>query len=146
MEKTVIIGYISNYIYTSNDSLYKVCKLVTADDDEVIIVGSFPRLEDGLNYEFVGEMKNHPKYGEQFFVESYAKSNSFTKDGLIQYLSSEKFYGIGPKLASNVVEELGLDCINIILKNPDELDKVYGLTKGKKEVLVETLKNNAKGA
>ena len=142
MEKTVIIGYISNYIYTSNDSLYKVCKLVTADDDEVIIVGSFPRLEDGLNYEFVGEMKNHPKYGEQFFVESYAKSNSFTKDGLIQYLSSEKFYGIGPKLASNVVEELGLDCINIILKNPDELDKVYGLTKGKKEVLVETLKNN----
>lgn len=142
MEKEVIVGYISNYIYTSSDSLYKVCRLVTQDDDEIIIVGNFPRLEDGLNYEFVGVMKEHPKYGEQFFVESYAKSQSFTKEGLIHYLSSEKFYGIGPKLASNIVEELGLDCINIILDNPDELDKVYGLTKGKKEILIETLKNN----
>jgi len=142
MEKEVIVGYISNYIYTSNDSLYKVCRLVTQDDDEIIIVGNFPRLEDGLNYEFVGVMKEHPKYGEQFFVESYAKSQSFTKEGLIHYLSSEKFHGIGPKLASNIVKELGLDCINIILDNPDELDKVYGLTKGKKEILIETLKNN----
>lgn len=142
MEKEVVIGYITNYIYTSNDSLYKVCKLVTTDDDEITIVGSFPRLEEGLNYEFVGELKSHPKYGEQFFVESYAKSNSFTKDGLINYLSSEKFYGIGPKIATNIVEELGLDCINIILNNPDELDKVFGLTKPKKEIVYETLRDN----
>lgn len=142
MSKEVVIGYISNYIYTSNDSLYKVCKLITTDDDELIIVGSFPLLEDGLNYEFVGEMKEHPKYGTQFFVESYAKSNSFTKEGLIHYLSSEKFYGIGPKLASNIVEELGLDCINIILENPDKLDEVYGLTKGKKEIIYNTLNDN----
>lgn len=142
MDKEVIVGYISNYIYTSSDSLYKVCRLVTAEGDEITIVGSFPRLEDGLNYEFVGVMKEHPKYGEQFFVESYAKSNSFTKEGLIHYLSSDKFHGIGPKLASNIVEELGLDCINIILDNPDSLDRVYGLTKAKKEVLADTLKNN----
>lgn len=142
MEKEVVVGYISNYIYTSNDSLYKVCKLITTDDDEITIVGSFPRLEDGLNYEFVGVMKEHPKYGLQFFVESYAKSNSFTKEGLIHYLSSEKFYGIGPKLASNIVEELGLDCINVILNDSKQLDRVYGLTKGKKELLIETLKNN----
>lgn len=142
MEKEVIVGYISNYIYTSQDSLYKVCRLITTDDEEITIVGSFPRLEDGLTYEFVGTMKIHPKYGEQFFVESYAKSKSFTKEGLIHYLSSEKFHGIGPKLASNIVEELGLDCINIILNSPDRLDGVYGLTKGKKEILIETLKNN----
>ena len=142
MEKEVIVGYISNYIYTSSDSLYKVCRLITPEENEITIVGSFPRLEDGLNYEFVGVMKNHPKYGEQFFVESYAKSKSFTKDGLIHYLSSDKFHGIGPKLASNIVEELGLDCINIILNSPEKLDEVYGLTKGKKETLIETLKNN----
>lgn len=142
MDKKVIVGYISSYIYTSNDSLYKVCRLITPDEDEITIVGSFPRLEDGLNYEFVGVMKEHPKYGEQFFVESYAKSNSFTKEGLVHYLSSDKFHGIGPKLASNIVEELGLDCINIILENPDALNRVYGLTKNKKEILVETLKNN----
>ena len=142
MEKRVVVGYISNYIYTSNDSLYKVCRLVLENDEDIIIVGNFPRLEDGLNYEFVGEFKEHQKYGRQFFVESYAKSKSFTKEGLIHYLSSERFYGIGPKLASNIVEELGLDCINVILNNPDELDKVYGLTKPKKQVLIEILREN----
>ncbi len=142
MAKEIVVGYISNYIYTSNDSLYKVCKLITMDDDELIIVGSFPALEDGLNYEFVGEMKEHPKYGTQFFVESYAKSNSFTKEGLIHYLSSERFYGIGPKLASNIVEELGLDCINIILEDINKLDLVHGMTKGKKDVIYNTLKDN----
>lgn len=142
MDKELIIGQIIHYIYTSPDSLYKVCKLKTTDDDTLLIVGDFPRLEDGLNYEFVGSLKEHPKYGLQFFVESYAKSNSFTKDGLINYLSSEKFYGIGPKLASNIVEELGLDCIEQILKDSNVLDHVYGITKGKKEAILETLKNN----
>ncbi len=142
MEKIVLTGYISNYIYTSNDSLYKVCKLITTGDEEITIVGNFPRLEDGLNYEFIGVMKEHPKYGEQFFVESYAKSSSFTKEGLIHYLSSDKFFGIGPKIASNIVEELGLDCITLILKDIHVLDQVNGLTKGKKEIIFETLKNN----
>lgn len=142
MAKEVLVGHIANYIYTSTDSLYKVCKLITNDDDEVIIVGSFPMLEDGLDYEFVGEMKNHPKYGEQFFVSSYSKSKSFTRNGLISYLSSDKFFGIGERLATYIVDELGLDCINTILKYPDSLDKVYGITKKKKETIVSTLKDN----
>ena len=141
-ERKVVSGYISNYIYESQDSLYKVCELVQEDDTTLIIVGSFPHLEDGLSYEFVGKMKKHPKYGEQFFVESYSKSNSFSKEGLIHYLSSDKFYGIGPKLASNIVEELGLDCIDKILEDKEVLKKVYGMTKPKIEVLYQTLKDN----
>ena len=141
-ERKVVSGYISNYIYESQDSLYKVCELVQEDDTTLIIVGSFPHLEDGLSYEFVGKMKKHPKYGEQFFVESYSKSNSFSKEGLIHYLSSDKFYGIGPKLASNIVDELGLDCIDKILTDKEVLKKVYGMTKPKIEVLYQTLKDN----
>lgn len=141
-ERKVVSGYISNYIYESQDSLYKVCELTQEDDTTLIIVGSFPHLEDGLSYEFVGNMKKHPKYGEQFFVLSYQKSNSFSKEGLIHYLSSDKFYGIGPKLASNIIEELGLDCIDKILKDKDVLKKVYGMTKPKMDTLYQTLKDN----
>ena len=141
-ELITITGSIINYIYTSNDSLYKVCKLLTLDEDEIVIVGSFPRLEEGLNYEFRGYMKEHQKYGEQFVVSSYAKSHSFTKEGLISYLSSDKFPGIGPKLASYIVLELGLTCIDLILEDPDCLDKVYGITKKKKELIYESLKAN----
>lgn len=141
-DRQVITGYISNYIYESSDSMYKVCELVMENDETVVIVGSFPRLEDGLNYEFVGRMKEHPKYGEQFLVESYQKSNAFSKEGLIHYLSSEKFYGIGPKLATNIVDTLGTGCIDIILKDKETLKAVTGMTKPKIEVLYQTLKDN----
>lgn len=140
--KEILIGTIDHYIFMSEDSLYKVAKVITEDDKEVLIVGSFPVLEEGLNYEFVGYYKDHPKYGKQFSVSSYAKSQSFTKDGLIAYLSSEKFFGIGPKLASNIVDELGLDCIDKILKDDNVLDSVYQMTKARKEVISTVLKEN----
>ena len=140
--KEILIGSIDHYIFMSEDSLYKVALVVTEDDEEVLIVGSFPVLEEGLNYEFVGFYKEHPKYGRQFSVSSYAKSQNFTKDGLIAYLSSEKFFGIGPKLASNIVDELGLDCIEKILKDDSVLDKVYQMTKSRKEVISTVLKEN----
>ena len=138
----VIKGTISSYIYKSDDSLYKVAKILTNENEEIIIVGSFIELEEGLEYEFVGEFVEHSKYGKQFKIDSYAKSNSFSKDGLIAYLSSDKFFGIGPKLAANIVDELGLDCINKIITNPDCLDSVYLMNENKKNVLYETLKEN----
>ena len=140
-ESKVLTGFISNYIYSSEDSLYKVCKLETSDDS-FIITGSFPILDEGLLYDFVGKFIQHSKYGEQFMVESYSKSNTFTESGLILYLSSEKFKGIGKKLATNIVEALGLDAINIIVNEPNKLDNVKGLNDSKKEVLINTIKDN----
>ena len=141
-EKTIITGTIDNYIYESEESLYKVCTIINDDDEEVIIVGSFPRLDLGLSYEFTGMFKEHPKYGRQFFVESYSKSDSFTKAGLLNYLSSGKFYGIGPKIAENIIDKLGLDCIKKILDDSKCLDGISGLTKPKAEALAQVLKDN----
>lgn len=137
----VIQGSIDSYIYKSEDSLYKVARVKTKDK-EIIIVGSFIELEEGLEYEFVGETIKHAKYGEQFKVESYTRSNSFSEDGLIAYLSSEKFFGIGQKLAKNIVEELGIDCIQKIMDEPSVLDSVKQMNETKKKVIVETLKQN----
>ncbi|MDE5867660.1 MAG: ATP-dependent RecD-like DNA helicase [Anaeroplasmataceae bacterium] len=137
----VIKGTILSYIYKSEDSLYKVAR-INSNEEEIIIVGSFLELEEGLEYEFVGEYILHSKYGKQFKIESYTKSASFTEEGLISYLSSDKFFGIGTKLATNIVQTLGLDCIEKIMENPDCLDAVKQVTKSKKEVLVTVLKEN----
>ncbi|MDE7161297.1 MAG: ATP-dependent RecD-like DNA helicase, partial [Anaeroplasmataceae bacterium] len=126
----------------SEDSLYKVAKIITTDKKEVIVVGSFIELEEGLEYEFVGEYKDHAKYGKQFKVESYTRSNSFSKEGLIAYLSSDKFFGIGQKLAKAIVNDLGIDCIQKIMDDPSVLDSISQLNESKKKVIVETLKEN----
>lgn len=141
-QKKILIGVIQNYLFQSEDSLYKVAKIYTEEEDEQIIVGSFPPLEEGLPYEFVGYYKDHPKYGTQFFVQSYQKSDSFSKDGLIAYLSSEKFFGIGKKLATNIVEELGIHCIDKILKDENVLDSVYQMTSARKQIICTVLKEN----
>ncbi len=142
MDKEVVEGYIINYIYEATDSLYKVCKIMTNDNEELTIVGSFPRLEDGLSYKFIGNMKEHSKFGRQFSVLTYEKGNSFSKDGLIIYLSGEKFKGIGVKLATNIVDTLGNDCIQKILDNKDALDDVKGINESKKDLVYNTIKDN----
>ena len=99
----IVIGSIQSYIYKSEDSLYKVAKILTSHKEELIIVGSFLELEEGLEYEFIGTFLEHAKYGRQFRIESYTKSNSYSSEGLISYLSSDKFFGIGQKLAEKIV-------------------------------------------
>ncbi len=138
----IIYGSIDSYVYKSDDSLYKVAKIITKDKKEVIIVGSFIELEEGLEYEFVGSFVEHSKYGKQFKIESYTRTNSFSKEGLISYLSSDKFFGIGPRMAKYIVDELGTDCITKIIENPDVLDQIKQMSEPKKKVIVETLKVN----
>ena len=138
----IIKGSIVSYIYKSEDSLYKVAKIETTNNKEEIIVGSFIELEEGLEYEFVGNFVEHAKYGRQFKIDTYNKSQSFSKEGLINYLSSDKFFGIGKKLATNIVDELGIDCIKLIMDNPDCLNRVHQMTENRKKVIVEVIKEN----
>ena len=135
-----ITGQITNYIYESHDSLYKVVEVLTADE-EISVVGSFPHLEEGLSYQFFGYVKE-TKYGIQFYAESYQKSDNFNKEGLIYYLSSDRFYGIGVKLATNIVDTLGLDALKKIIENKNVLDEVKGLNSTKKDIIYEALVNN----
>lgn len=137
----IIKGRISSYIYKNEDSLYKIAKIIS-NNDEVTITGSFMELEEGLEYEFVGEFVDHAKYGVQFKIESYTKTNSFTKEGLIAYFSSDKFHGIGTRLATKIVEILGEDCIEQIMEDPDCLDVIPKLQPAKKEVIIEVLRDN----
>ena len=137
----IIKGRISSYIYKSEDSLYKIARIIS-NNEEVIITGSFMDLEEGLEYEFVGEHVDHPKYGVQFKIESYTKTNSFTKEGLIAYFSSDKFHGIGTRLATNIVEILGEDCIEQILEDPDCLDVIPKLQPAKKDVIISVLNSS----
>lgn len=140
--REVLIGQIKGYLFQSEDSLYKVARILLETNEEQIIVGYFPLLGEGLTYEFVGFYKEHAKYGKQFVVSSYTQSKNFTKAGLIAYLSSSRFIGIGPKLATNIVEQLGVDCIQKILKDDSCLDHIRLMSSAKKEILSTILKDN----
>ena len=48
-------------------------------------------------YRFTGILKQHPKYGAQFQIETFTKEVPATEQGIIHYLSSDLFVGIGKK-------------------------------------------------
>ncbi len=134
-------GVFVSEIYKAPDSAYKVV-LVKANNKNYTLSGNLPLLEEGLSYVFYGDFVNHPKYGKQFKVTSYKRIKD-TKAGLITYLSSDKFYGIGKKTATKLVEILGEDALLLITKNKEVLDKIPNLTKAKKQLIYEEVKANS---
>lgn len=134
-------GVFVSEIYKAPDSAYKVV-LIKANNKNYTLSGNLPLLEEGLSYVFYGDFVNHPKYGKQFKVTSYKRIKD-TKAGLITYLSSDKFYGIGKKTATKLVEILGEDALLLIAKNKEVLDKIPNLTKAKKQLIYEQVKANS---
>lgn len=86
-----------------------------------------------------GEFTKHNKYGEQFLTTSYEVSLPDEKDGIVTFLSSDAFKGIGEAKAKKIYEELGDNAIDIIIHEPEKLNKIKGLTKKNVELLHEKL-------
>ena len=141
-EKIKVNGQILSYIYENKDNNYRIARIKTDKGARLTIVGYFPHLEEGLSYEFVGEIKKHINYGEQLFIETYSRLNNITASGLVEYLSSDKFFGIGKKMAEVIVDTLGTNCLNDIMNDPNVLDKVPKLSSDKKETIIRMIKEN----
>ncbi|OEH91511.1 SF1B family DNA helicase RecD2 [Bacillus solimangrovi] len=144
-EKNFIKGTVLVMVYHNEDNLYSVARIriretnENYDEKEVIINGYFPLLNQEETYTFYGTFQTHAKYGKQYQVEHFRKEIPSTKDGVIQYLSSDLFQGIGKKTAEMIVETVGDNAVSQILHNPAILDDVPKLTEEKARNLYETL-------
>ncbi len=86
-----------------------------------------------------GEFTRHNKYGDQFQALSYEVVLPEEKDGIVTFLSSEIFPGIGESKAKKIYEILGNDTINIIMKEPERLKEIKGLSKKNIQTLHDKL-------
>ena len=97
----------------------------------ITFTGYFPELDEGDSYIFNGSEKEHPRYGLQFEVTSYEKQKPNDKDGVVAFLSSDLFPGIGKKLAQSIVDTLGETALDHILEDPSCLQLVPKITSKK---------------
>jgi exodeoxyribonuclease V alpha subunit len=138
-------GLVKVVIFHNEQNLYSVLKVrvhetsENFEDKEITVTGYFPLLHEDDTYTFYGTLTNHPKFGLQFQTERFRKEIPQTKEGIIQYLSSDLFKGIGKKTAEVIVEKLGESAISKILQNPAILDDIPKLNKDKAKQLVEAL-------
>lgn len=105
----------------------------------ITFTGYFHDLNEDDTYFFYGEELEHPKYGLQFQVSEYERIKPEDKDGIVEFLASDLFKGIGEKLAIKIVEVLGEDTLERILEDPNSLMLVPKLSSKKAKQIYDTL-------
>jgi exodeoxyribonuclease V alpha subunit len=136
-----IKGKVKNYVFHNEESSYSIARVITETKETVTIVGYFPMVSEDVDYEFTGNWVKHSTYGEQLKVESFKKSEQQSLQGLISYLSSSFFHGIGQKTAEKIVDTLGPNAIQMILKDKTVL-KAVGLSAIRIEKFYQQLVEN----
>ena len=146
--KKYIKGIYKKSIYESEKGyIIGIFKVTDTNDEEVetfinrtlTITGYFAELKQDDNYIFYGELIEHPKYGYQYNVTEYERLKPSDTEGLVEFLSSDLFKGIGEKLARNIVTILGNDCLDQILEDKSCLSLIPKLTKKKADTIYNTL-------
>jgi exodeoxyribonuclease V alpha subunit len=132
-------------IFHNEENLYTVVRIRvdetndTYDEKEAVVTGNFPRIHEEETYTFYGKFQEHPKFGLQFHAKHFKKEIPQTKQGIVHYLSSDLFKGIGRKTAEKIVDHLGENAISLILENPTALDDVENLPPDKAKTIHDTL-------
>ncbi|MFC1821677.1 ATP-dependent RecD-like DNA helicase [Thermodesulfobacteriota bacterium] len=113
--------------YASEETGYTVAKVrIKGFLDPVTVVGNMIAPVPGEVLMVKGEWQTHEKFGRQFKVISYRKKVPATIDGIRKYLGSGLIKGIGPVMASRIVDKFGEKTLEVIEKRIDELEKVEG--------------------
>lgn len=102
---------------------------------------NLPQLES-CKIEYTGNWVQNSKYGIQFAADTYRIIPPDTKKGMISFLSSRAFRGIGKATATNIVNEFGLETFNIIEKEPNKLLRCKGCTPEKIGLIVTSYNRN----
>lgn len=126
-----IEGIVSAVIFKNEENGYTVAKARLFNDAEVIIVGVMPFLGCGEEIFASGTYLNHPQYGSQFQVVEYERNMPSDVSGIYEYLASRAIKGIGPKTARAIVNEFGVESLDVLASKPQELCKIKGITKAK---------------
>ncbi len=126
-------GILERIVYESSETGYTVGRLSARGHPELVtIVGNLASVNAGESLLLSGEWTNNPKYGRQFQIEKYETIQPANVLGIRKYLGSGLIKGIGPKMATRIVNQFGMDTIDVIEQSPQKLAGIPGI--GRKRV------------
>ncbi|PQP34087.1 ATP-dependent RecD-like DNA helicase, partial [Desulfobacteraceae bacterium SEEP-SAG9] len=118
--------------YYNQGNHYTIAKFRLAKTHNRIMVRGFmPDPSLGETLKLIGTWETHPKYGEQFKIESFEVILPATVEGIRKYLESGFVKGVGPKMAARLINYFEDRTLEIIAKEPARLLEVTGIGKAK---------------
>ena len=140
---TTLEGEVERITYSHPETHYTIAKITTSKTrNMVIVVGSMPSVKPGQFLKIEGTWQTHPKYGQQFKIESYEETLPATISGIQKYLASGIVKGIGPSTAHRMVRCFGTETLEIIEKNPKRLVEVDGIGPAKAAAICDAWQYN----
>ncbi|MDP6538955.1 MAG: ATP-dependent RecD-like DNA helicase [Planctomycetota bacterium] len=149
---STLVGSVERVTFHSPETLYTVLRIAPErgyDDpsgpsmfraERVTAVGKAPAAHEGQRVRLVGGWQTHAAHGRQFAFESLEPMPPADAGGLVRYLASSAFKGIGETLARRIVDHLGADALERIRADPSALEGVGGLRAGVAADLVERVR------
>jgi len=151
-EPVELLGSVERVTYRHPESGYTVVQLTLDADrgpeaeapslfgNRATAVGHAPELQEGERLHLRGSWVRHPEHGLQFAFDVVKTLPPRTRGGLVRYLASRAFPGIGPVLAERIVAALGEETLSRIRADPRVLDSIRGLRRSVRASLVQTLR------
>lgn len=122
-----VSGYVEKIKFRNDENGYSILS-VSSDGDDYVLVGTFPYINEGDFIEAVGELVEHPVYGDQIRVESYELKEPEDTASMERYLGSGAIRGVGTALAARIVRRFKADTFRIIEEEPERLAEVKGIS------------------
>ncbi|MCQ2506575.1 MAG: ATP-dependent RecD-like DNA helicase [Lachnospiraceae bacterium] len=120
-------GTVEHIIYRNVENGYTVFRTVY-QGDAVTCTGIFSDIEEGMEFEFSGYLKENTKYGEQIEISSYKELEIKTAGKMERYLGSGAIKGVKAALAKKIVARFGDDTFKILENEPERLAEIKGIS------------------
>lgn len=133
----MIQGAISAVVYQNYDNGYAVLRLSVGGGQNVTVVGTIPMPAVGERLLVTGKWSTHASYGRQFEAEFLERLMPQSAMEILNYLSSRVIKGIGPKMATRIVERFGSETLAIMEREPERLSEVAGISREKARAIGE---------
>ncbi|WP_459129288.1 SF1B family DNA helicase RecD2 [Guggenheimella bovis] len=132
----VLRVHLEEIIYENEENGYLV-GLFESEDDMFVATGYLHKISETDTLEIEGEFVD-TKYGEQFRIDSHRFIMPDELETLERFLASGTITGIGPGLASRIIECFGTDALMILEEEPTRYLGVPGIGKKKLERIVRS--------
>ena len=121
-------GSVSAVIYKNEENGYTVLRLLDGSGETATVVGCFPFASVGESMIISGRWTTHNVHGRQFKAEFAQRLLPNTERDIYSYLAGGAIKGIGPAMASLIVNEFGEQSLAVIENEPEKLTRIRGIS------------------
>jgi len=121
-------GHLERITYFNETTHYTIARMKHPNSGTIVtVVGYMAGVSPGETVKVKGRWETHPRYGQQFKIQSFEVTLPAAADGIKSYLASGIIKGIGSSMADRLVKAFGEKTFEIIEKMPERLLEVEGI-------------------